>query len=360
MTQFEQDPRSAFDKLAAVFSSYSQATAKAEQIFSPIVQHFLIAGKVFELRFAGDALIAPITQSLRHQAIEPPSHSSVDYRFTLADSASTGIYPEAPPFAASEYQRFGKRVVVDTRQYAVMHSPNDGILFAYNRAERQGVFWTPKAEQLSIYDRAAPLQTLLHWALSEHNWHIVHAAALGTENGGVLLVGNSGAGKSSTALSCLEHSELKYLSDDKCLVSLEGGASASCIYNAGKLKDDMLGRFPHLHALAEGRDIVNGVGKNLVFLHPAYQQRMVRTLRLKAIVIPRIRHRDSPMLSPATPADAFRVLGPSSVIWMPGAETGHYAFLARLTHALPCLFLDLAKNPTDNLTAIQQVITQHS
>lgn len=35
-------------------------------------------------------------------------------------------------------------------------------------------------------------------------WQVVHAAALGTETGGVLLVGNTGAGKSTTALAMLE------------------------------------------------------------------------------------------------------------------------------------------------------------
>ncbi|MCB0148415.1 MAG: hypothetical protein KDE01_12280, partial [Caldilineaceae bacterium] len=66
---------------------------------------------------------------------------------------------------------------------------------------------------------------------------------------GVLLVGNTGAGKSTTALALLEqrngHSPaLRYLSDDKCLVRLRPQVEAFALFNSAKLKADMLDRFP--------------------------------------------------------------------------------------------------------------------
>ena len=113
---------------------------------------------------------------------------------------------------------------------ALMDAPTDGQLFAYDRSSRHGYFWVEDAGQLSIYERAAPLQTLFHWALREFGWQVVHAAGVGTEAGGVLLIGATGAGKSTTALSCLAGDGLRLLSDDKCLARLDPTPQAFAAY----------------------------------------------------------------------------------------------------------------------------------
>ena len=46
----------------------------------------------------------------------------------------------------------------------------------------------------------APFRTILTWWAADHRLALVHAAAVATGDGAVVLAGTSGAGKSTTAL----------------------------------------------------------------------------------------------------------------------------------------------------------------
>jgi len=93
-------------------------------------------------------------------------------------------------------------------------------------------------------------------------------------------------------------------------------------------------------------------GKGLLFLNADFADRLVTTFPIRAPVVPRVAHRIEPALYPISPGNAFRVFGPSTVIWLPGAEMENYRFTAELTRRLPCYQLDLAQEPARNTTAI--------
>jgi hypothetical protein len=344
--------------LTQFFSEGLDAFQQAEQT-QPRVEHRLcVAGRCFRLCFAGLALVPAILPALAHLKTDL-EHALPDITFCLWDAASTGVYPPRPPFSDQDYHRYGRRAVRDDGERAILYAPAIQLLSAYDRAARLGFFWTRAADDLSIYERAAPLQTLFHWALKNSGWQILHAAAVGNERGGVLLVGNTSAGKSTTALACLEIKSLHYLSDDKCLVSLEPAPRAFGVFSSAKLKADMLDRLPHFKPLVAGWDDAYKVGKSLVYLYPAYRKQMVTAFPIKAILVSRITHQAEPALTLASPSEVLRVLGPSTVIWLPGAEADSLRFTADLAKRAPCYTLDLARNPADNLNLIAQVLARH-
>lgn len=306
------------------------------------------------LRFAGPALVPATLPALAHLATLELSGPTVTV--DLWDTSSTGVHPPPPPFAADDYRRYGRRAVAHADPVAVMHAPAAGLLCGYDRATRHGLCWAARADALSIYERAAPLQTLLHWALRELGWRIVHAAAVGTDRGGVLLIGNAGAGKSTTALSCLTQEGLRLLSDDKCLARLDPVPSAYAAFSSGKVKADMLERLPHLQGRVEGWDDSSGAGKGLVYLHPSCAGQLIRTFAIRALVMPHVAHQPRPALRPVAPAEAFRVFGPSTAIWLPGAEADSVAFTAQLVRRLPCYQLDLALDLPRNTDAILSLL----
>ena len=82
----------------------------------------------------------------------------------------------------------------------------------------RGAFWARDAEALPRWETAAPLRTLLRWALRS-GLHLVHAAAVVGARGAALLAGASGAGKSTTALAAAQ-AGLGYVGDDYCAVEL--------------------------------------------------------------------------------------------------------------------------------------------
>lgn len=338
--------------LAACTVAYARA-AQAQPVSECRID---IAGAGIRLRFAGSALKPMVMPALAHLEAPALCAGATAVDVNLWDAATTCIYPPPPPFASADYHRYGQRALADDGRCAVMHAPAVGVLFAYDRAARQGFFWTADAGPLSIYERAAPLQTLLHWALAEFGWQIVHAAAVGTEDGGVLLVGNAGAGKSTTALSCLSQPGLRYLCDDKCLVRLDPAPRAFAVFSSGKIKEDMLAYLPQFQSRLRGWDEGAKGGKGLVFLHPEYADRLVGSFPVKALVMSRIARQAGAVVRPASPEAAFRVFGPSTVIWLPGAETSTYRFTAELTRRLPCYTLDLSLEPARNAAAIAELL----
>jgi hypothetical protein len=328
-------------------------------------QHLWIAGVRMTLRIAGATLAEAILPALAHlledegkavgrDTLAQPATANITLH--LWDGAVTGIKPPRPPFTPDDYRRYGQRAVVHDAGRSLMHAPTSGQLFAYDRANRQGYFWITDAGRFSIYERAAPVQTLFHWALQEFGWQIVHAAAVGNASSGVLLIGSTGAGKSTTALSCLAQDGLHFLSDDKCLVRLEPEPQAFALFSSAKIKGDMLPRLPHFRPLLAGWDDNYKAEKGLVFLHPTYASTMVTSFPVKALLLPKVAHRTEAAIRLAAPGDVFRQLGPSTVIWLPGAEAENYRFTAEMTRRLPCYRIELASDPQANVDAIRRLL----
>lgn len=339
------------DYIALCEQSFAQAAQRMPTI-NRLVQ---MAEVTFRLCFAGLALEPAVMPALAH--LESVNISGQIVTLNLWDMATTGVAIPRPPFTTDDYRRYGQRAVAYNGAILIMHAPTVPMLFAYNRDTRHGFFWTADADKLSIYERAAPLQTLLHWALSDFGWQIVHAAAVGSEQGGVLLIGNTGAGKSTTALSCLTtQNGLCILSDDKCLARLDPSPQAFAAFSSGKIKADMLKHLPQFQDSLQGWDDSYKAGKGLVYLYPDYARRLIMTFAIKALVIPCVSRQKKATIGPIPAREAFRVFGPSTVIWLPGAEAGNYRFTAELVRRLPCYKLDLALEPERNTEEIYNLI----
>jgi hypothetical protein len=108
-----------------------------------------------------------------------------------------------------------------------------------------GVFWVQKTKSLPFWVYASPLRTLFHWWMEKNGCQLLHAAAIGTERGAVLVTGKGGVGKSTTALSCLE-AGLFYLADDYVIARLEPEPTVYSLYSTAKLNADHIDKFPNL------------------------------------------------------------------------------------------------------------------
>ena len=118
----------------------------------------------------------------------------------------------------------------------------------------------------------------------------------------------------------------------------------------------MLERLPHFRSLLAGWDADYKANKGLVFLHPTYADRLASTLPIKAILLPAVTHQAHAAFQRVAPTEVFRQLGPSTVIWLPGAEADNYRFTAELVRRLPCYRLELAADPQRNVDAICTLI----
>ena len=114
----------------------------------------------------------------------------------------------------------------------------------------------------------------------------MHAAAVGTENGAVLITGKGGVGKSTAALSCLQ-AGLFYIADDYVITKLEPSPTVVSLYSTAKLNADHVAHFPGLSKYINNTEKLDQE-KAVIFLNHGLGQKLVSEMPLKAILTPQI------------------------------------------------------------------------
>ena len=304
---------------------------------------FSIGGRRVILRFAGPALIEPVTRALAHLGC-PPGAGAEDPPLTvmLWDEASTGVGVA------------GLRRDTDTPSMELfrrpgmvgLHQPVERILCVLDQSRDTALWWTPDALTLPYWERGAPLLRLLHWWMPRHGCQVVHGAAVGTAHGGVLLVGPSGSGKSSTALASLQGG-LHYVGDDYVLMELGPPATAYSLYNSAKLHPEQATRFP---ALLEGPGAPDEE-KVLAFMHERRPEQLALSVPLVAVLAPVVVPSTRTTVAPLPRAQALAALAPSTILQLHGGDDT-LARLAALLRAVPCYRISLGSD----MEAIAHVI----
>ena len=123
----------------------------------------------------------------------------------------------------------------------------------------------------------------MHWWSAGLGLQLVHGAAVGTEAGGVLLIGRSGAGKSTQALACVG-SSLGYAADDYCLVEIGPAVRGHSLYGSGKANAASIAMLPHL-AEAFRASPIDFQGKSIIFIAEHAPEAILRCFPLRAIVL---------------------------------------------------------------------------
>ena len=143
----------------------------------------------------------------------------------------------------------------------------DGMLWVVDRESATALRWTEGSEDIPIWEALRPLRFVLRWWAAEHDAALLHAAAVAIDGHAALLVGESGAGKSTTAFACMG-SELVVLGDDYCLVEAPKGSGQITVhatYRLGNLTDASLALLPHLRERVIGSGLR---GKSVIALEP--------------------------------------------------------------------------------------------
>lgn len=349
------DPRT--DGLELLARNFGRAAAASPEL---VDRSFDLGGAGLRLRFANDALVAPLTRAIAH--LEVAASAEPHFEIELWDSASTGT--DLSPLLAGliEMAHQAPFDVLSSR-YELLPLQNDrvsatydlgsGVLSVFDTVDRRAFYWVRDAAELPYYERGAPLRTLLNWWLSARGFHCVHAGAVGTDDGAVLLTGKGGSGKSTTALACL-HGGMRYASDDYCAIRRDPTPEVHSLYNTGKLRDEAdLARQPDFEPWIANRDRA-GDEKFLMFLQEHAPERLLRSARLRAIVIPRVSGGTRSELHRIPPAEALKALAPTTMFQLPGAAGAAMLLMAGLVKALPCYRLDAGSD----LPAIPSLLTE--
>ena len=331
------------------FESAYQMFQKAEQAAGDSINRFYSIGKYRVcLRFAGSALIPCFTQAIEHLAAGPGVNPSLTVCI-WDDLTSHTRMPPLPWAGYAVYNPNGGTEGVYTRRGDVRGFNDDFICTAYNwsaaalsmldKRRDLAIYWTHDARRLPSYEKSAPLRTILHWWMNHHGRQLVHSGAVGTPQGGVLVSGKGGSGKSTTVLSCL-NADMLYVSDDYCLISADPDPYAYSIYSSAKLNADNVQRVPHLMPTLSNRERMDKE-KALFFLYPYFKEKIAKGFPIHGILLPHIQGGTNTTLMSASPAEALKALALSTMSQLAGAGRASLQIMERLVHQVPSYHLTL-------------------
>lgn len=126
------------------------------------------------------------------------------------------------------------------------------------------------------------------WA-QRHGLLMLHAAAVGVNGHGILIVGHGGTGKSTLACSCLAEG-YDFISDDLCLLSATGSRTVFPIYTNVSLRADALIKLPMFRPF----EIFPQQGDKSSFV--IGETRINSSLPVEAIVLPQVTDNTEPLI----------------------------------------------------------------
>gem|GEM_PF-458614 len=420
---------------------------KATGACARLETHLRIAGHAVRLCFAGPALMPLLLPALEH-LLAPSAQGPPGLTVHIRDEESTGVRLPPVSWKLDRIGLRGEALDYSDDRFLTAVQTDVKALSMLDRQRGVASYWVARGEDLPVYERAAPLKTVLHWWLRERGLPMIHAGAVGTaagtsprihspvgaspgvhspvganpgvrptagasprihppvganpgvrptagtsprihppvgaspsvrptagtsprihppvganpgvrpipEEGAVLLVGQTGAGKSTAALACLD-AGMRYLSDDRCLLALEPEPRVHCIYNAAKLRPEQMRRFPRLLPAVRNPGEAE-TEKALVFVNEYAPERLAPSLPVRAVLLARVSGKSGTSVEPVSPAPVLRELAVSSMIYQPGMARDELRMMADLVRRVPCYRIHLGSDLESVPRGVAQAIEE--
>jgi len=330
------------ERLAGVIESFEAAV---EASGGASDDRYTIAGGSVALRFGSPALRTHLTPAFEHLASRGASDAETPaLTVNLWDAASTGTAPPPRPSVADDFAE-GALFHFHEPPLRAAYQPGLESLSIWNSDEGVAWYWVADALDQPYWDKASPIRQILFWWLSSRGYLQVHGAAVGEAEGGVLLVGRGGSGKSTVALSILA-SDLLYAGDDYVAVRLGSSPRIESLYSSGKLEPAHVRElFPSLMSLLANADRLDHE-KAVVYVNEHFPDRVTKGFPLRAVLVPKVvaKERKSRIVH-VSRADAFAALAPSTIFQLHTAGPDSLAAMSRLIQGVPCYGLTLGTDP---------------
>jgi hypothetical protein len=316
-----------------ILGELEESAEKAFSRLGLITHSFRFGGHEFVMRFAGTRLASLMTRALAHLVIEQTTQPN-PFTIDCWDLTATGL-----GFPLSQTRAEVRKQTNDNLQ--IEYQEWIRALNAYFPVQNRAFFCIENAEEFQVQLLGASAYDLFNQWLSTVGWQFVHAAAVGTEQGGVLIVGYGGAGKSTLAFSTL-NSPLRYLSDDYCVLTPENPPRVLALYNSGKLNESSFRLIPHLRDLSGNMDDPKRE-KDVFFLQERFPRQQIHELTLRAIVLPQI-GATTTFLAPADRKEALHILVESTFRQLSKPSLPGFLRLLRSIRGLPAHYLHLERD----------------
>lgn len=298
-----------------------------------------IAGHPVRLRVAGNAWADIVAASMGHLAGATAAGVKPALTVDVWDVAETGVQP--PPLMEPDL----------SAPPILMKSSDDGRFVGEERAH--GMQWLDRssdhivgfaqsADRLNLDERARPFHKMLSAWLEDRGVQFVHSGLITHADKGILFVGNGGAGKSTSSISCLR-AGMGYLGDDFIGLGVEDnrfvgyGLYASCLLNVHHIK-----RFPDLQPLAHAPHYDYEL-KYVLYLTEAFPKCLRRRTGIHALMLPRVVDAEVTTFRLATKGETLKAIAPTSVMLLPRPNRAAFERLTQLVQVTPSYWLELGR-----------------
>ncbi len=313
---------------------------KARESAGEFHHFYQIGGTTVRLTFAGENLVPHLTPALEHLRISKVNIP--DLTLCIWDSDSTSINMVPPPCERESFTERGDIWGFNSSRIKTAFHWIECSVNLMDHSTNTGIYWIQRAETLPYWVYASPLRTLFHWWMEKNGYQLLHAAAVGTENGAVLITGKGGIGKSTTALSCLQ-SGLYYLADDYLIVRLEPEPLVYSLYCTAKLKADHVVNFPDFSKLVRNPQKLDRE-KAVMFLYPQFEKQIAQEMPLKAILIPQLVNLDENRFTFTPSWKIQRSTSFTTMSQLPYVGHHTHDFICQLSSTVPGYTLEMGKD----------------
>ncbi len=339
---------------AAGFSTTTVADAFAAAVVDGGIDRWItMADRVLRFRFADDRLLR-LMEAFAHLECEPVDEPAL----TIHVWDSPGEQPPFPPSDVPDAPH-GLRIMWQDGAVRACHQPGQQTLSMLDNVAGEAWFWVQDEAVLPYWEHAAPARMILSWWLNEQGCNLVHGAAVGTADGGALIVGKGGSGKSTTALLSLL-AGLSYASDDYVIV--EGnrrgeGPYVHSAFGSGKLDERQAERFPELASSIVNPD--RAEDEKAVFLVNRFApERMTTGFPLRTVIVPRITGRPDTAVRPGSAVAALSALAPSTIFQIPGSPGAELRAMANVVRSVTSHVLELGTDFAQIPRAIADLLAE--
>ncbi len=359
---YDQERIAVFEMFLSAYNDAVQNVGSVEEF------HVQIAEKTINFQFAGNSLISKVTRALKHLEID--KIDDPDLVIKLWDSESTqrplplliNTVKDCIPYAAW-LKKIGRREEVypfSNDRFLSSLQWGSEILTLLDKERNQCIYWVENVDKIPWFEVGAPIRTVFHWYFSSTKSQMVHGGAVGNEKGGVLLAGEGGSGKSTTALNCLKDGML-YASDDYVLVDTKNQPKTYSLFQTAKVKTkDDIERFPEFESwVTNPRGVEESDEKPMLFVGENKPKQMAKEIPINALVFPKFIAGEKCHYERISEQKAFRGIAPSTINQAPFAGEECVKMLANLVRELPAYYLKFGEDQESLSQTIKQIIKEN-
>jgi hypothetical protein len=305
-----------------------------------------LADRDLRIRYVAPELAERFGATFDHLSIdraETRSDQELDLDIRCWDRSVTDVRAPAPPWTVDDHLRSGRIRGLADGPVRATFDPTSRVLCLYDAERRAAVVHAARADLVPLWMDRAPFRTVLTWWAADRGLALLHASAVATASGAVVLAGTSGAGKSTTAVRCLM-AGLDLLGDDACLVECAPEPTVHSVYRFAKVDAPLVEPLapPLSRALPRITDEF--------VIDPGSRHRSRAPLR--AILLPRITGGAGSRLVPVSRAEALRILGPTTLVEGGAPSREALRAIVDLVGCVPAFRLELGTDPAGIVDAV--------